>query len=406
METQNSLQLLVDGTLEALEKAEASDHYRKIFQRVSCQFIRYASEHSIDTFSMDAGIQFLEDHYYMSEKIKNKKWNAIYLRCINALSEYQRTGTVYVNLVSTRKDYVFPVPFKLSADAYISYRKKIGIVAKSIQVSKLYLSRFFSFLEDEGVESLDSITVPMVIKFMESLSASFEKASINQIMRTVRYYLKYCYDQGIMKNNLFPKLPNPHYKRNSSLPSVYSADEVRETLASIDMGNPCGIRNYAMILLIARLGLRSSDVANLRFSNIDWENDKIHLTQVKTGNPLELPLLSDVGEAIINYLKNARPQTDSDHVFVRVKPPYTAFRSSAVGSMVHEQLLKAGIHVEGKKSGSHVLRHSLASRLLEHKIPLPIISEILGHTNTKTTMTYLRIDINELKKCALEVAWE
>ena len=74
--------------------------------------------------------------------------------------------------------------------------------------------------------------------------------------------------------------------------------------------------------------------------------------------------------------------------------------------MVHEQLLKAGIHVEGKKSGSHVLRHSLASRLLEHKIPLPIISEILGHTNTKTTMTYLRIDINELKKCALEVAWE
>ena len=253
---------------------------------------------------------------------------------------------------------------------------------------------------------MDSITVPMVIKFMESLSASFEKASINQIMRTVRYYLKYCYDQGIMKNNLFPKLPNPHYKRNSSLPSVYSVDEVRETLASIDMGNPCGIRNYAMILLIARLGLRSSDVANLRFSNIDWENDKIHLTQVKTGNPLELPLLSDVGEAIINYLKNARPQTDSDHVFVRVKPPYTAFRSSAVGSMVHEQLLKAGIHVEGKKSGSHVLRHSLASRLLEHKIPLPIISEILGHTNTKTTMTYLRIDINELKKCALEVAWE
>lgn len=133
-------------------------------------------------------------------------------------------------------------------------------------------------------------------------------------------------------------------------------------------------------------------------------NDRIRLTQAKTGNPLELPLLSDVGEAIINYLKNARPKSDSDHVFIRIKPPYTEFNPSAVGALVHERLQKAGIHLEGRKSGSHALRHSLAKRLLEHEIPLPVISEILGHVNTETTMTYLRIDINELKKCALEVA--
>ena len=144
-------------------------------------------------------------------------------------------------------------------------------------------------------------------------------------------------------------------------------------------------------------------MANLHFSNIDWENDRIRLTQVKTGNPLELPLLTDVGEAIIAYLRNGRPHTESDHVFVRMKPPFTAFHPGAVGALVHEHLVKAGIHVEGRKAGSHALRHSLASRLLEHEIPLPVISEILGHVNTQTTMTYLRIDISELKKCALEV---
>ena len=191
--------------------------------------------------------------------------------------------------------------------------------------------------------------------------------------------------------------------RNSRLPSTYTAQEVRDTLSAIDMGNPCGIRDYAIILLLARLGLRSSDVANLRFSNIDWENDMICLTQVKTGNPLKLPLLSDVGEAIINYLKNARPKSDSDHVFIRIKPPYTEFNPGAVGALVHERLVKAGIRLEGRKSGSHALRHSLAKRLLEHEIPLPVISEILGHASTETTMTYLRIDINELKRCALEV---
>ena len=396
------LQQLADETLQALVKANASKNYQKVFKTVSRNFIVYAREHDIDSFSIDHGIQFLEDHYSMSQKMSEKKWNGVYLRCINAMAEYQLTGTVDMYLVSTRKKYYFPEAFKDSADAYLSYREYIGISSKSIQISRLYLSRFFAFLNTKNVMSLDAVTVPIVLEFLKSLS-SFGKPTINSIMRTVRYYLKYCHDNGIMHEELFSKLPNPHYNRKSRLPSTYTEDEVRKTLDTIDMGNPCGIRDYAIILLIARLGLRSSDVANLRFSNIDWESDRIRLTQVKTGNPLELPLLSDVGEAIINYLKNARPKTESDHVFIRVQPPYTEFRSGAVGALVHEHLLRAGIHLEGRKSGSHALRHSLASRLLEHEIPLPVISEILGHVNTQTTMTYLRIDINELKKCALEV---
>lgn len=396
------LQQLADETLQALVKANASKNYQKVFKTVSRNFIVYAREHDIDSFSIDHGIQFLEDHYSMSQKMSEKKWNGVYLRCINAMTEYQLTGTVDMYLVSTRKKYYFPEAFKDSADAYLSYREYIGISSKSIQISRLYLSRFFAFLNTKNVMSLDTVTVPIVLEFLKSLS-SFGKPTINSIMRTVRYYLKYCHDNGIMHEELFSKLPNPHYNRQSRLPSTYTEDEVRKTLDTIDMGNPCGIRDYAIILLIARLGLRSSDVANLRFSNIDWESDRIRLTQVKTGNPLELPLLSDVGEAIINYLKNARPKTESDHVFIRVQPPYTEFRSGAVGALVHEHLLRAGIHLEGRKSGSHALRHSLASRLLEHEIPLPVISEILGHVNTQTTMTYLRIDINELKKCALEV---
>ena len=396
------LQQLADETLQALVKANASKNYQKVFKTVSRNFIVYAREHNIDSFSIDHGIQFLEDHYSMSQKMSEKKWNGVYLRCINAMAEYQLTGTVDMYLVSTRKKYYFPEAFKDSADAYLSYREYIGISSKSIQISRLYLSRFFAFLNTKNVMSLDIVTVPIVLEFLRSLS-SFGKPTINSIMRTVRYYLKYCHDNEIMQEELFSKLPNPHYNRQSRLPSTYTEDEVRKTLDTIDMGNPCGIRDYAIILLIARLGLRSSDVANLRFSNIDWESDRIRLTQVKTGNPLELPLLSDVGEAIINYLKNARPKTESDHVFIRVQPPYTEFRSGAVGALVHEHLLRAGIHLEGRKSGSHALRHSLASRLLEHEIPLPVISEILGHVNTQTTMTYLRIDINELKKCALEV---
>lgn len=400
----NRLQQLMDGTRDALAKANASGYFQKLFKTVSRQFIIYAGEHDIDSFNIDVGLQFLEDHYSMSQKIAEKKWCSMYLRCINAISEYQMTGAVDMYLTAVRTEYIFPESFKESAESYLAYREKIGIIPKSIQISRLYLFRFFSFLETKGIRSIDGITIPVVLDFLKSLSA-FEKPTINTTMRAVRLYLKYCYENGFIQDNLFPKLPNPHYNRNSRLPSTYTAQEVRDTLSAIDMGNPCGVRDYAIILLLARLGLRSSDVANLRFSNIDWENDMIRLTQVKTGNPLELPLLSDVGEAIINYLKNARPKSDSDHVFIRIKPPYTEFNPGAVGALVHERLVKAGIHLEGRKSGSHALRHSLAKRLLEHEIPLPVISEILGHTNTETTMTYLRVDINELKKCALEVVF-
>ena len=242
------LQQLADETLQALVKANASKNYQKVFKTVSRNFIVYAREHDIDSFSIDHGIQFLEDHYSMSQKMSEKKWNGVYLRCINAMAEYQLTGTVDMYLVSTRKKYYFPEAFKDSADAYLSYREYIGISSKSIQISRLYLSRFFAFLNTKNVMSLDTVTVPIVLEFLKSL-----------------------YEE------LFSKLPNPHYNRQSRLPSTYTEDEVRKTLDTIDMGNPCGIRDYAIILLIARLGLRSSDVANLRFSNIDWESDRIRL---------------------------------------------------------------------------------------------------------------------------------
>ena len=399
----STLQQLINQTGEALVQAGASSYYQKVFKTLTKQLLLYSHEQGTDSFSMDFGLQFLEDHYSMTSKIALKKWCTTYSRCINALAEYQRSGNVVLYLAMDKRAYTFPEGFRYSAEAYISHREDIGIIKKSNKIFSLYLERFFAFLSRKNIASLDTLSLKDVLDFMASLNC-YEKPTINHTMRAVRYYLKYCHEHGLMEQEMFSKLPNPHYNRQSRLPSSYSANEVTKLLDSIDLGNPCGIRDYAIILLIARLGLRSSDVANLRFSNIDWEREVIHLNQVKTGNPLELPLLEDVGEAIINYLKNARPKTDSDHVFVRQVPPYTDFNPGAVGALVRVRLQRSGIHLEGKKKGSHTLRHSLASRLLEHEIPLPVISEILGHTTTETTMAYLRIDITELRKCALEVA--
>lgn len=397
-----NLQTLVSGTAQALMEASASDYYQRVFKTLGRQLLVYADIHETDGFSMDFGLQFLEDHYHMSEKVAAKKWPIIYSRCINFISDYQRTGHIVLCFGVTKKVYTIPEGFQESTSEYLDYRKKIGISDKTNQLSLLYLERFFDFLDGEEIHSPSGITIRHVHLFLKYIG-TMEKSSICANMRAVRYYLKYCYENSYMTDELFSKIPNVYYNRQSRLPSSYTSDEVNTLLKSVDQGNPCGRRDYAIILLIARLGLRSSDVAALRLSDIDWEKERLHIIQKKTGNPLELPLLEDVGEAIIRYLKTARPKTDSDHVFIRQKPPFTGFQPGCVGALVCRYLQTSGIPTTGRKRGSHVLRHSLASRLLEHEIPLPVISEILGHTSTQTTMTYLRINIAELKKCALEV---
>lgn len=175
-------------------------------------------------------------------------------------------------------------------------------------------------------------------------------------------------------------------------------------LKAVDRSNPKGKRDVVMILLAARLGLRASDICGLKFENIHWETNTIHLTQRKTKEKIELPLLVEIGNAIVDYLKFGRPISDLPYLFLRVGQPYDKLAEPTLHSIVSFYLKQAGIdNIDKKKHGPHALRHSLAGILLEKKTPLPVISEVLGHTNTESTKSYLRIDLNSLRQCALEV---
>jgi len=160
-----------------------------------------------------------------------------------------------------------------------------------------------------------------------------------------------------------------------------------------------------MILLAARLGLRASDICGLKFENIHWETNTLLLVQKKTKEKIELPLLVEIGNAIIDYLKYGRPISDLPYIFIRAGQPYDRLEEPTLHSIVSFYLRRAGINnIDEKKHGPHALRHSLAGFLLEKKTPLPVISEVLGHTNTESTKTYLRIDLESLRQCALEVS--
>jgi integrase len=198
-------------------------------------------------------------------------------------------------------------------------------------------------------------------------------------------------------------MPKTKYVRQPKLPSYYSPEEVEQLINCIDRSNPNGKRDYAMVLLAARIGLRCSDIANMQFTNILWERELISIKQQKTKDPIELPLFPEIGNAVIDYLKHGRPQSNLPYIFLRHIPPYDNVCNNLLYGIITKYLNLSGIKYDERKHGPHALRHSLATNLLKNEVTLPVISSVLGHSRSESTMFYLRIDTNSLRKCALEV---
>lgn len=395
------IQELVEKAREWLANAQYAQSTCRYFKSVTNQLLQYAQQQNIQYFDTDVGTGFLKEHYGILLEYPLSEKALPPIRCMQKLAEIQMTGTVMTR-GRKRRFYQFPACFKEIAESFIQERQRIGIIATSIQVSQLYLERYFNYLTGQNIDRITDISVADIHGFTKSL-LGFSKQTRAAMLRTVRFFMKHCYEHHYHPYDLSEQVPRIHYDKSSTIPSSYSKQEVERILASVDRGSPLGKRDYAILLLLMRLGIRSGDIQNLKFENLDWENEKIRFVQHKTKNPVSLPLLEDVGQAIIDYLKYGRPVCDASNVFVRHQPPICAFSPRNMYALVHRYMLKSGINIEKRKSGPHALRHSLASRLLENKMPLPIISEILGHADSNTTMIYLKIDIEQLRQCALEV---
>lgn len=231
-----------------------------------------------------------------------------------------------------------------------------------------------------------------------------KKYSSEWLLQSLRCFYKYLYTHHYIDTDIASKLPR--YKRISQpkLPSVYSSQEIDTLLSSIKRNTGLGKRDYAIILILVRLGLRASDIANLKFENLHWDTSTIELEQYKTGKHIQLPLLSDLGNAIIDYLRHGRPVSDEPYVFIKAVPPFERFTNGqAISHIAQHNFLRSGINIGNRRYGSHALRHSLSSRLLEKNTTLSVISEVLGHKNSDSTRYYLRIDIKSMRNCMLDV---
>jgi integrase/recombinase XerD len=247
--------------------------------------------------------------------------------------------------------------------------------------------------------ALSRLCASDVVRFVQLQAPRLHRKRAQLLTSALRSFLRYARCRGEVKLDLVAAVPGVANWSMPSIPRAIAPDQVRRVLASIDRRTAIGRRDYAILLLLARLGLRSGAVASLELDDIDWSRGQLSV-HGKSGERSELPLPVDVGKAIVAYLKRGRPDSANRRVFLRAKAPIRGFRGSGgVGSIVRHCLKRAGI--DAPTHGAHQFRHGLATEMLHQGASLGEIGELLGHRSPETTKIYTKVDLDALRMLAL-----
>jgi integrase/recombinase XerD len=315
----------------------------------------YMEKRNLKYFDMKIGLNFLEDEYGITIFKHLGSSNGIRVRAVNMLGEYHLHGILLSKKRIIGKEYYPAV--KKAFNGFVESRRRYGISEKTLQSNELYLSRFSEYLSNQKLGDISHINTGHILGFANTLAGT-SNATAHCTLCSLRVLLRYLYEEKILEKDFSYVVPQIKIDKTSRIPSAYSKEEVQKLLDSVDRGNPKGKRDYAMLLLASRLGMRAGDICSLSFENLKWEHNEIELIQEKTQKKILLPMLPEVGSAIIDYLKYGRPITDSTTIFVRHTCPITPLMPPTLHSIVWQYMQLAGINVpDGKKHGPHALRH-------------------------------------------------
>jgi site-specific recombinase XerD len=359
---------------------------------------RYMIANSIKVFDPSVGKRYLLEQFGNKDYSQLAKGQKDLIHTVRILCEFSQTGSIR----PVKEQIVFEGDIGKAMTAYISHRVSLRLSKHTIEEGEQHIYRFYNYLDKINTHSVKAISQLNVLNFVKTIDPKFSTLAY-RTLESIRSFLKYVYKERLTEQDLATIVPKYNRIRQPKLPSVYSPKEIEIMIASISRSTPVEKRNYAIVLLAARLGLRASDIANVKFENLFWDRSTIILDQFKTGKRIELPILPDVGNAIIDYLRYGRPKSDHRSIFLIACSPFSPIRSGAITGIIHSCFVGAGIDISQRKHGPHALRHSLASILLEKETILPVISEVLGHESTASTNYYLRIDRRSMSKCPLDV---
>jgi integrase/recombinase XerD len=292
-------------------------------------------------------------------------------------------------------------PFTDVAPGFLDYLVvERGLRSASVRAYRHYLDRFEDYLRRIGVERLEELSPAILSAFVvERSGAGLARTTVRSGCGVLRVFLRYAHREGVLPRDLSESVGWPQAYRLSSIPRSISWDEVNRVLGCVDRRTPCGKRDYAMLLLLVTYGLRGREVAALTLDDIDWKRERLAIPERKAGHSTAFPLSAVVGEALLAYLQQGRPQTTDRHVFFRAAAPLQPIGPAAVSSRARHYLLKAGIEVP--RPGSHTLRHSTVQRLVDADFDLKTIGDFIGHRSARSTEIYAKVAVESLREVSM-----
>ena len=307
-----------------------------------------------------------------------------------ALPGFERTG---------RRHH--PMPFATEVPGFVDYLvAERGLRPVTVEQYRHHLDRFKAYLDRIGVRRLEELSPAVLSAFIvERSSAGLARSTVREGAGIVRVLLRYAHREGAVSRDLSEAVGWPQAYRLTSLPRSISWEDVNKVLAGVDRRSACGRRDYAILLLLVVYGLRGREVAALRLDDIDWRRERLTVPERKAGHSTAFPLTATVGEALLAYLKDGRPQSADRHIFFRSCAPIRPIGAAAVSGRARHYLLKAGIDVP--RPGSHTLRHTTVQRLVDADFDLKTIGDFIGHRSADSTQIYAKVAVEALREVAL-----
>lgn len=365
--------------------------------------LEFAKERGDIFYTEQLGIDFIEKYFQIFEKDANHtllQSEVQKLRIIRMIGDFQLHHTILRRYYKHKE--ILTDPYFLDISEH--FRKYCEDKDYSTVTTNHYVkqsARFMDYLISQKIKDCKELSLPLIHEYIKTI-AGYTYKTIEQVICSLRAFFRFLLEIGKVQVDFAAKTPMIQARKQTRIPSVWTAEELKKLIDAIDRGSPKGKRDYAIIMLACCLGMRSGDIRNLKIDNFHWEEKKILFIQSKTRTVMCLPLTPEVGWAVIDYFKYGRPKIDSPNAFVRHMAPYGPFsEDDHLNQIIRGYIQFAHLHTLKHKVGMHSLRHTMASRLLEKDTPLPVISDILGHIDSDSTAVYLKIDIKKLRECSL-----
>ncbi len=395
---------LIEQTMGSIRSFEHSQSTVYQYQMAWRALTDYFIEHNQVMFSKQLAEQFVLETKTKLDTRTIKKWRYKLnrLTVLMLIECYEYGHVTWKHHKDDNPTRLLQSAYNLLHTDYLKCLEKERKGAGTIRIYEIVSRQFLKYLEQMGGKDISEVQLTDVSLFIPFISKQYQPTSMRTVLSALRSFLRFVETKNLTVFCLSHAIPSSFGRKTVVIPTI-TPEEEQKLLDSEDRRTSSGKRNYAMFLLALRTGLRSIDIVNLKLGDIQWKSNTIEIVQTKTGVHLVLPLLTDVGNAIVDYILNGRPDSQLPYLFLRSQAPYRKLsgRSNCYGvscKMMKAAGIRQGV---GDRKGFHCLRHSVAARLLSEETPLPIISSILGHREKDSTKIYLSTDLVHLRACAL-----